>query len=169
LAVATALGIPLAEAARPLERVRATPGRLSPRRLGNVLLLDDTYNANPGSLAAALRVLERMPVQGKRWAILSDMLELGPDGPLLHEQAGQSAAFLDGLILVGELAHSIGRGARAAGLPANALHEAATCEDAAAIALSLLKEGDVILVKGSRGMHLERAVARLVEALGEKG
>jgi UDP-N-acetylmuramoyl-tripeptide--D-alanyl-D-alanine ligase len=102
-------------------------------------------------------------------AILSDMLELGPDGPLLHEQAGRGAAFLDGLILVGELARSIGRGARAAGLQASALHEAATCEDAAAIALSLMKDGDVILVKGSRGMHLERAVAPLVEALGEKG
>ena len=168
LATATALGIPLAEAARPLEKVRATSGRLSPRRLGKVLLLDDTYNANPGSLAAALRVLERMPVQGKRWAILGDMLELGPDGPLLHEQAGRGAAFLDGLILVGELARSIGRGARAAGLGAGALHEAASCEDAAEIALAQVKEGDVILVKGSRGMHLERAVARLVEALGEK-
>ena len=169
LAVATALDIPLHDAAKPLEQVEASKGRLSPRRFGNVLLLDDTYNANPGSLAAALRVLKDLPVSGKRWAILGDMLELGADTARLHEQAGTEAAFLDGLIVVGELARSLGRGARTAGLKANALHEAASCEDAADIALGQLHDGDVILVKGSRGMHLEHSVARLVARLGEAG
>ena len=168
LAIATALGIPLANAAKPLERVQPTKGRLAPQRLGQVLLLDDTYNANPGSLAAALRVLEDLPISGKRWAILADMLELGPESARLHEQAGMDAGFLDGLIVVGEKARSLGQGAMKAGLKAGAVHEAASCEDAAEIALRHLKPNDVILVKGSRGMHLERAVARLTEALGEK-
>jgi len=167
LAVATALGIPLQAAAKPLEQVQATKGRLSPRRIGNVLLLDDTYNANPGSLAVALRVLEDLAISGNRWAILGDMLELGRDAKRLHEKAGADAAFLDGLIVVGELARSLGGGARTAGLKASALHEAASCEDAADIALAHLHDGDVILVKGSRGMHLEHAVARLVERLGK--
>jgi UDP-N-acetylmuramoyl-tripeptide--D-alanyl-D-alanine ligase len=166
LAIATALGVPLADAARPLQQVRPTKGRLAPQRLGNVLLLDDTYNANPGSLAAALRVLEDLPVSGKRWAILADMLELGPESARLHEEAGKDAGFLDGLIVVGEMARSLGNGAKKAGL--SALHEAASCEDAADIALKHLRPNDVILVKGSRGMHLERAVARLTEKLGEK-
>jgi UDP-N-acetylmuramoyl-tripeptide--D-alanyl-D-alanine ligase len=165
LAAATALGISLADAAKPLEQVRPTQGRLAPKRVGNVLLLDDTYNANPGSLAAALRVLKELPVSGKRWAILGDMLELGKDTALLHEQAGREAAFLDGLIVTGELARSLGRGAQSAGLAKTALYEALSCEDAADIALAHLQGGDVILVKGSRGAHLEHAVMRLVERL----
>ena len=167
LTVATALGIPLADAAKPLEQVRPTKGRLAPQRLGNVLLLDDTYNANPGSLAAALRVLKDLPVSGKRWAILADMLELGPESARLHEEAGKDAGFLDGLIVVGEMARSIAQGAKKAGLKPGAFHEAASCEDAADIALEHLNANDVILVKGSRGMHLELAVARLTETLGE--
>jgi UDP-N-acetylmuramoyl-tripeptide--D-alanyl-D-alanine ligase len=167
LAVATALGIPLADAAKPLEHAHAAKGRLTPRWLGEVLLLDDTYNANPGSLAAALHVLEDLPAPGKRWAILGDMLELGTDTTRLHEEAGKGAAFLDGLIVVGELARSLGQGARKAGLKPNALHEAASGEDAADLALAHLHRGDVILVKASRGMHLEHAVARLVLRLGE--
>jgi UDP-N-acetylmuramoyl-tripeptide--D-alanyl-D-alanine ligase len=165
LAAATALGVPLREAAAPLGRIRPTAGRLAPETVGNILLLDDTYNANPGSLSAALDVLRRIPVRGKRWAILGDMLELGPDAAALHEQAGREAAFLDGLILVGELARALGRGARSAGLAAGALHEAASGEDAAAQAAQGLALGDVILIKGSRGMHLERAVARLKQEL----
>jgi UDP-N-acetylmuramoyl-tripeptide--D-alanyl-D-alanine ligase len=167
LAAATALGIPLDEAAPPLEHVRSTPGRLSPRTIGTVLLLDDTYNANPGSLSAALEVLRNLPVSGKRWAILGDMLELGPEAAALHERAGRDAAFLDGLIVVGELARSLGRGARHAGLVAGALHEAASAEDAAKFAAARMASGDVILVKGSRGMHLEKAVECLATELGK--
>ena len=169
LLAATELGVPLESAAPSLSRIRATPGRLAPRKLGGVLLLDDTYNANPGSLAAALELLETIPVSGKRYAILGDMLELGPEAASLHARAGEDAGFLNGLIVVGTLARELGRGARKAGLAAGALHEAESTEAAALHAASWLRAGDVILVKGSRGMHLEQAVARLVEKLGERG
>ena len=79
----------------------------------------------------------------------------GPEGPIAVPERGEKA-------------RSLGQGAMKAGLKAGAVHEAASCEDAAEIALRHLKPNDVILVKGSRGMHLERAVARLTEALGEK-
>ena len=167
LAVAVELGVPLEAAAPPLSRIRSTPGRLAPRRMGGVLLLDDTYNANPGSLAAALKLLKTIPVSGKRYAILGDMLELGPQGASLHARSGEEAGFLDGLIVVGTLARELGRGACSAGLAAGALHEAESTEAAAVRAASWLKPGDVILVKGSRGMHLEVAVTRLIEALGD--
>jgi UDP-N-acetylmuramoyl-tripeptide--D-alanyl-D-alanine ligase len=97
------------------------------------------------------------------------MLELGPEAASLHARAGEDAGFLDGLIVVGTLARELGRGARQAGLAAGALHQAESTEAAARHAVSWLRPGDVILVKGSRGMHLEQAVARLVEALGERG
>ena len=135
---------------------------------GGVRLLDDTYNANPGSLAAALQVLRTIPASGKRWAILGDMLELGDNAAELHREVGGEAAFLDGLITVGDLARELGRGATAGGLSPAWIHEAASGEEAGALAASLLHAGDVILVKGSRGMHLETAVARLEDLLGER-
>ena len=85
----------------------------------------------------------------------------------LHRQAGSDAAFLDGLVTVGSLARELGRGAVEAGLDPARVGEAASGDDAGRIAAGALQPGDVILVKGSRGMHLETAVAALRRALGE--
>ena len=165
LAAARALGV-RAEAAIPhVERFVPAPGRLRPLRAGEVIVLDDSYNANPQSLAAALDVL-RGEVRGKRWAILGDMLELGPEGPALHRASGEGATFLDGLITVGELGREIGRGAVAAGLAASRWEEAESGTAAAAMLGPRLGSGDVVLVKGSRGARLETAVEGLVAALG---
>ena len=165
LAAARALGVGFAEAAPHLTGVRPVPGRMDPRVAGGVTVLDDTYNANPASLAAALAVLER-ETSGRRWAILGDMLELGPDAARLHRLAGSRCGFLDGLITVGTLAGELGAGAVEVGLDSLRVHPAENGEAAAARLLSDLSPGDTVLVKGSRGMRLETAVRRLLAGLG---
>lgn len=161
LAAARAMGVDPADAAPHVESLVPAPGRLRPLRAGGVIVLDDSYNANPQSLAAALDVL-RGETRGKRWAILGNMLELGADGPALHRDCGSKAEFLDGLITVGELGREIGRGAVTAGLPATRWEEAEDGQAAAALLRERLSAGDVVLIKGSRGAHLETAVEALV-------
>jgi len=166
LAAAKGLGVAPAQAAPHLAAVKPVRGRLEPRTVGGVTIIDDSYNANPASLEASLAVLRRATGPGKRWAILGDMLELGPEAADLHRRAGAAAAFLDGLVVVGPLAHELGRGAVDAGLDPDTLHLADSGAEAARLIAHRLRPGDRVLVKGSRGMQLETAVEALAAALG---
>jgi UDP-N-acetylmuramoyl-tripeptide--D-alanyl-D-alanine ligase len=128
-------------------------------------LVDDTYNASPVSVAAALDFLAETPIgPGRhRYAVLGDMLELGPDEERLHREIGSRAAkVVDGLLVVGERGRWIGEAAAAAGLQRVALaHDVEEASDAFDRALGA-GLGDLVLVKGSRGMELDRLVAALV-------
>jgi UDP-N-acetylmuramoyl-tripeptide--D-alanyl-D-alanine ligase len=166
LAAAAALGVSAAAAAPGIRDLMPAAGRLCVRDAAGVILIDDTYNANPASLAAALELLRKQATPGRRWAVLGDMLELGPESPALHRTAGSGAAFLDGLITVGPLARELGRGAVASGLAAGAHREAADGAAAAALLVPDLAPGDLVLVKGSRGIALETAVAAILAARG---
>ena len=127
-------------------------------------LVDDTYNASPISMTAALDFLAETPLGSgrRRLAVLGDMLELGPDEERLHREIGaRAAAVSDGVVTVGERGRWIAEGARAAGavtvIMASDAHEAAA---------SLERElapgsGDLVLLKASRGNGLERAVDML--------
>jgi len=147
-----------------LEEVRVFPGRLAPFQANGRLLwvLDDSYNANPASTSAGLAFLAELKIRGRRGAILGDMLELGPQGRALHRQVGRLAAGLglDYLALVGPLSAEIARAARRAGLAPEAVREFAAPEEAADWVLSGWPRG-AVLVKGSRGVALERAVAHI--------
>lgn len=165
LAAAEAMGVDRSAAAAGLAGVSTGPGRLRPRRAGGVIVLDDTYNANPASLAASLSVL-RAADANRIWAILGDMLELGPDSARLHRECGCELGSLEGLVTVGALAREIGHGAVAAGLDADRVREAEDGTAAADLLAGDLAPGDAVLVKGSRGMRLETAVERLLAALG---
>jgi UDP-N-acetylmuramoyl-tripeptide--D-alanyl-D-alanine ligase len=162
---AAALGVPLAAAGSRVSAVEAVPGRLAPRRAGDVTVLDDSYNANPASLRASLAVLAELP--GSRWAVLGDMLELGPRSAEFHRDAGRAALFLDGLVTVGSLAREIGLGAIEAGLDPGRVLTARDGREAARTLAPRLRPGAVVLVKGSRGARLETAVAELLLALEE--
>jgi UDP-N-acetylmuramoyl-tripeptide--D-alanyl-D-alanine ligase len=126
-------------------------------------LIDDTYNANPASMAAAIRTLADAP--GRRRAILvaGDMRELGPAAPALHREVGRlaAAAGVDLLFAAGAHAPEVAAGALAGGLGAAAVQVAAVEEIPAALA-PLLQPGDWILVKGSRAMGMERVVQGLL-------
>ena len=121
-----------------------------------IVLIDDCYNANPMSMRAAIDELAAT-APGRRVAVLGDMLELGPLSPDLHREIGEHASErgVEVLLTVGELA------AEMAPAFAGEIHSAADAEAAAGIIGGLLRPGDTVLVKGSRGVGLERVVAAL--------
>jgi UDP-N-acetylmuramoyl-tripeptide--D-alanyl-D-alanine ligase len=174
LAVALELGVPLAEAAAALGDASPIKGRLVWRGAGGVRILDDTYNANPASLRVALDVLRDArtvlpPGGGRAWVVLGDMLELGAASDAAHREAGARIAALPaaGLVTVGPAARLAAAAARLGGCP-----DVSTCEtpeEAARQVAERMAPGDRVLIKGSRGMQLERAVATLLAVLGERG
>ena len=117
---------PRATIAAGLAAPWGAPHRSTLLRAGPWLVIDDTYNAGPDSMAAALDVLADLP--GRRVAVLGEMLELGPGGPAAHREVGRRAAGTAALLVtVGDGALEIAAGARAAGLPAAAIHHAGRC------------------------------------------
>ena len=147
-----------------IEGFRGLPGRLSLRTApGGVTVLDDSYNANPHSMRAALDTLAQQRAEQRPVAVLADMLELGPEAEALHEELGRDAARhgVELLIAVGPLSFHTAAGARAEGVR-QVLH----CDDADGAIRelrALTRAGDLVLVKGSRGMRMERAVQALLE------
>ena len=131
-------------------------------RLGEgVTLLDDCYNSSPEALEAAIVALSLVPGR-RRVAILGDMLELGPAGEALHRAAGRSlAGRVDEVLGVGPLAAAIVDGAREAGMAADGLHHVPAAADAVDALPALVKGGDAVLVKASRGVRLEAVVEAL--------
>ncbi len=130
------------------------------RTVQGALLLDDTYNASPESTLAALNLLEEL--EGRRIAVLGDMLELGPYEEQGHDIVGSRAAeVVEELITVGERGHMIASAANRAGLSANKIIEVEDAEKAIEYLQLVLKEQDVVLVKASHGMRLDRIVAAL--------
>jgi len=164
LAVATALGVS-AEALRELV-VEVPGGRNRRLRLGAVTVLDETYNASPEAVLAALQLLAESE-GGRRWAVLGTMLELGEQSVALHRQvAGRARELgLDGLVVVASGAEGEAMVEAAAGLAQ--LVRVDTPEAAAAPLLEWLAPGDVLLLKGSRGVALETLLPLLRAGLAD--
>ena len=130
------------------------------RAFNGALLLDDTYNASPQSTLAALNLLADLPE--RRVAVLGDMLELGPYEHEGHWKVGLRAAEVAGLLVtVGERARLIAEAARQAGMPPAAVIETADADEAVAALRKVLQPDDVVLVKGSRGVRMDRIVGAL--------
>ena len=154
LAVGRQLGVSITEGAEGLKKTELTGSRLKKIEGENVTIIDDTYNANPFSMMSALDVLARSKAKW-RVAILGDMFELGEDEKELHRKVGEHAKALgiDELITIGELAENISIGG-------DGVH----FDDKESFIEKIdkyIKPGDLILVKASRGMHLEEIVERL--------
>jgi UDP-N-acetylmuramoyl-tripeptide--D-alanyl-D-alanine ligase len=152
----------IAEAATSLAPARHRGELL---RLGHgVLVLDDCYNSNPVALDAALAALQ-LAGGRRRVAVLGDMLELGPDAAAMHRAAGERAAEKAQLVIgVGPLAAELVAGA---GSHAETRHYP-NAEVAAAAASELVRAGDAVLVKGSRGVRLEQVVEALLARFGRE-
>jgi len=130
-------------------------GRLRTVAAGGRVIIDDAYNANPGSMAASLSILAASPAP--RVAVLGDMFELGADAAELHRQVGQTAArCADLVVAVGEQSRALADGA------GHMAHWFASADHAAVWVATHVPEGATVLVKGSRGMALERVVQRLL-------
>ena len=168
LAVARTAGVDEDAAVDALARVASPPGRLAVRRVGELTLVDDTYNANPGSFAAALAALSEARLPGRLVVVAGEMLELGEASAALHHAAGRqvAAAGTRLLVAVGARAAEVVEGALAAGLPASAAHVCAGRDEAEACLRAALRPGDVVLLKGSRGARLEALVDRLAQGCG---
>jgi len=135
-------------------------------RAGGVAIVDDAYNASPGSVRAALDLLAGLP--GRRIAVLGEMLELGPAHDTGHHEVGAAAAaVVDLLLVVGSGAAAIADGAIEAGLDPERVLRAPDRDAASDLLRPRLREGDVVLIKASRGAALEALVSALAADLGE--
>jgi len=164
--VGLALGLALTDIAAGLETARPVKGRVVWRDAGGVRILDDTYNANPASVLAALETLRGARNARRLVVVLGDMLELGDIAEAAHRDVGAAiaAAGVAELVGVGRHAGLAAEAARAAGLTET--HQTSTFEDTVALLLKRLAPGDAVLVKGSRGMRMERVVDALLARLG---
>jgi UDP-N-acetylmuramoyl-tripeptide--D-alanyl-D-alanine ligase len=168
LAVVAAAGEDLDAAARRIEQVQAGPGRGKVHRLARgMILIDDSYNCSPAALASILETLRLSEAQGRKVLVMGDMLELGRVEGALHREAGKraAAAGVELLMAVGPLSRSAAETARRAGVPE--VHHHTTSGQAAESLPEFLKDGDLIVVKGSRAMRMERVVEALISSIGE--
>lgn len=162
-AIGTRLGMAPEQIAAALAQVTPPDMRLQRLEYGSVTVINDAYNANPASIAAGLRTLADMPTAaaGRRVAILADMLELGPHTKDLHEQAGHLLASLgkiECLVAVGPHTQHLADAALAVA-PKLAVYRFGDSDAAAKAVARLLRTGDTVLLKGSRGMQLEKLLA----------
>src|ERR1700731_1487739 len=150
VAAGRAFGLSLEEAAAGLASAPLTKARLQIKDLGGVQFLDDSYNANPDSMKAALRTLVELDTDGKRIAVLGEMHELGEESERGHREVGETAAALkiDQLIAIGDAATAIADGARHAGLQKTAVVNSTS--EAAELLNEIAAPGDLVLIKGSR-------------------
>jgi len=157
-ACAVAVGCTSDDIREGLAAFRPTAMRMEMREIGGVRVLLDAYNANPASMQAAIATLAR--ASGRRVALLGDMLELGVESAMRHAEIGQFAAHsgIDRLFCVGQFAQAMANGAKEAGGQAEVY---AALADAAAPLRAALRPGDTLLIKGSRGMAMERILPAL--------
>jgi UDP-N-acetylmuramoyl-tripeptide--D-alanyl-D-alanine ligase len=169
IAVALEFEVPLADVAAKARGLRPASHRGEVVRLASgVTLIDDSYNANPTATKRALEVFASTQAT-RRVAVLGEMLELGDHATALHEEVGRAVAQagVDLLLAVGgEPALALAAAAVSAGMKAANVRHFATSDDAADAALSMVQPGDVVLVKGSRGVKTDRVVERLKSELG---
>ncbi len=165
VAVATCAGMAIDDIIRGLGRDFAMPHRSQLVSAGAWTILDDSYNASPDAVLAALGLLAELP--GRRIAVLGEMLELGDAAAAEHRRVGEHAAGVaDELIVVGEGARGIVDGAIGRGMDTASVWLVADRDEALTLLLAELRDGDTVLLKASRGAELDLLVEKLVLAAG---
>ena len=166
VAVARRFGLEQAAIQEGLSSVRGVPMRLERQTVGEVTILNDAYNANPESMVAALRTLETVG-GGRRVAVLGDMLEQGELSEPLHRELGERLSqfgSIDLVVLVGEAMRHAADATKGGGAPVE--HVDSLDEQGLSKILELVEPGDVVLLKASRGMRLERVGEALAGRAG---
>lgn len=162
-AVGYVLGLSGSAIAEGLARFRPAAMRSQIIRSHGLRIINDCYNANPASMQAALQLLAQLGGQQRTIAVLGDMLELGPEARSLHRGVG---AFIAGqgigwLVACGTLGRELAQGARTAGMANDRIVEVPDAAAAGAVLKDTVRQGDVILVKASRGMRMEQVIDTL--------
>jgi len=164
-AVALELGVSLSDIVEKIADLRPAAHRGELLRLpGGVTIVDDSYNSSPSALMRALETIGAATGSARKAAVLGEMLELGAHAERLHAECGRAAAGagLDWLIAVGgAAARSMATAAVSSGMPPGAVVHVANREEAVAVTLERVRPGDLILVKGSRGIGTDFVVDRL--------
>ena len=167
VAVGRRMGMDMWQIAAGLRDFHLPPMRLEVHRLGGLIVINDAYNANPQSMLAAIEVLKGYP-GSRRVFVCGQMMELGEKTGRYHRQLGQrlGCSGLDLLLAVGPHADEVIAGAVSAGLDRRAAHGFELVDQAAEALPALLASGDVVLLKGSRALQLERLLEPLEAAFG---
>ncbi|BBO16718.1 UDP-N-acetylmuramyl pentapeptide synthase [Candidatus Brocadia pituitae] len=141
--------------------------RMERQRIGNITLINDAYNANPESVRAALAYLQEMNAKGRRVFICGDMLELGSDTVRFHREIGERVAqtSIDLLWTVGEHAAEIAKAAKLSGMSERRIASFKETTDIPDSEMGEFRENDTVLIKGSRGMHMENIIEKLRKCL----
>jgi UDP-N-acetylmuramoyl-tripeptide--D-alanyl-D-alanine ligase len=162
-AVGYVLGVPGMAIAEGLGRFRPAAMRSQILQCHGVRVINDCYNANPASMQAAIQLLAHLGSARRTIAVLGDMLELGSDAKQLHRTVGAFLAQQDitQLIACGVLGHDLAQGARSAGMAAERIIEVPDAAAAGSTLKATVRQGDVVLVKASRGMRMEQVVEAL--------
>jgi UDP-N-acetylmuramyl pentapeptide synthase len=163
-AAAVAAGCSASDAAQGLAAYQPVGGRMEPVTLPrNIIVINDTYNANPQSMEVALRGLARLRGDSRGVAVLGDMGELGESADEAHRAAGRLVAELglDFLFTLGPRAEQTARGALDAGMEPARVHVGKDHDELGAALRGMLRGNDWVLVKGSRSMRMERVVDAL--------
>jgi UDP-N-acetylmuramoyl-tripeptide--D-alanyl-D-alanine ligase len=166
VAVASLFGIELGKVKKALEQFQPSPMRMEIVRLkGGVMLINDAYNANPKSMESALETLCEVRGKGRAIAVLGDMLELGDFSVEAHQRVGERVGELsiDFLLALGEEAPVVVESAIRQGLDPERARVVASHPEAISMLRNVIREGDWILVKGSRRMAMEKVAAGLME------
>ena len=161
ISVGTIFGLSLEECAAGLAETRLTKGRLQLKKVKGIEIIDDSYNANPDSMEAALKTLAGMPTQGRRFAALGQMNELGHESERGHRRVGEAVGRegIDCLITVGNGAALIADAAVEFGV--KEVIRVATTSEAGDFLRERAQPGDLVLVKGSRSVKMETIVEKL--------
>ena len=161
VAVGKEVGLAPMSIQQGLQQFRPIGGRCQVHQIGPWTVIDDCYNANPRSMEAACRLIDEWPGFGKKYLVLGEMVELGPQSEQYHWELGKTIApcEVDRLLLYGAHCHHVSRGAREHGFAAHNIAESVDNLDTLLLILDCwLEPGDVLLVKGSRAMQMERVI-----------
>ncbi|MFK7778479.1 MAG: UDP-N-acetylmuramoyl-tripeptide--D-alanyl-D-alanine ligase [Gimesia sp.] len=163
IAVAKEFGVANQDLVEVVRQIATVPGRCYLEQIGPWTVIDDTYNSSPASMAAACQTLRGWSGTGKRIIVMGDMLELGADSKQYHREIGELIAALkiDLLFVCGKQADAVVQGALSGNISRESVVQAEDIQELQQDVLSKLGSGDVVLVKGSRSMRMERMITYL--------
>ena len=165
LALSSGLKLNMLEAVERLKNYDVPPGRMRLLKgINGSMIIDDTYNSSPYACESGLNTLGEVKTKGRRIAVLGDMLQLGKHTKNAHEHVGEIAKKnVDFLLVVGMRADAIKNGAENAGMNTENIFDFSNSYEAGKFLKDFVKKDDIIFVKGSQGMRMERAVEIILE------